>query len=889
MKRRLLRIALILIMILMAAAVYAAAESADGATSYCDWKPDIRLGIAREYQLRQAAGMDLADWDEAVDAAKRDGLSAPISAEDIMKADQDALVLEENGLIYQIGPSSLFGQVTDVFDAYRLAYRLVETLGGTPDTRLMLKSKLSFNEKTIYSFQQIFDGKEVLGGTLKIALNGDNGVTAVFACIDPNAAGEQTWLTKAEAEAQVASRCRDEYGHPVQVLEEYTDRGFRTPATMVYSMNMDYDIDPIPDDLVWIVYTANEGAEEADKEYPYIAHYVKVDGTYVTDLPVMQPGDEESRCGFRKKDVFVGMTPDTYTGEIEDFDGNKRTVTVPVMRCEADNCWYLGDVERRIVFADYYECAYGENHDFVLLKSEDNADWDDQDIATLYNYLRARDFYANMGWNGPDGEGTDEVIFKGMCYSDGSLIENACSFGKLECWQVFSYSTYNAYGDKIWLTMALDIMAHEYTHTFTETVMNKNLYENDLGAINEAMSDIMGNLVEYICEDTQDEAWLIGEKMGAPFRCMSDPELYDQPTSVWGKAYRARTNKPNTVNDRGGVHYNSSLLSLIAAKLCLDHGMRYDEAVSFWVLTSMGMTPRTDYIQMSALLRWALKESGYKEAYGAALDQLIEQTRIETTDMPETLPEGQKLVRLALPDTETFTENKEWCLYIMPVKKKTDAESIADIAFTAAAKIQEAISDPESKGVNDLKKAVECFAKVMAGDMSEEDALSYARGFVISAVYWPMTLTAWMNDSGLYAWEELDTGVIPVVMDDKPAIYMLLNIANGGSSIKKILLLLDGSWFDITGISIGDSGQEFRDVVHEMLPVVLKAAPGYLSDPGEVGIVDDTSGAIKIEYLPSAGLEKIAPTVPDEPEQGEKAETEQTSEADEEAELDLAA
>lgn len=158
-----------------------------------------------------------------------------------------------------------------------------------------------------------------------------------------------------------------------------------------------------------------------------------------------------------------------------------------------------------------------------------------------------------------------------------------------------------------------------------------------------------------------------------------------------------------------------------------------------------------------------------------------------------------------------------------------------------------------------------------------------------SVVYWPLTLTSWLDDFGLYAWEELDTGVIPVVMDDKPATYMLINIANGGSSVKKILLLLDGYWYDISGLSVGDSGQEFRDMVREMLPVVLKAAPGYLSDPGEVGIIDDTNEAIKIEYLSSAGLEVIAPVVPDEPETGEEAEPEQEPEEEQDAELSLAA
>ena len=45
----------------------------------------------------------------------------------------------------------------------------------------------------------------------------------------------------------------------------------------------------------------------------------------------------------------------------------------------------------------------------------------------------------------------------------------------------------------------LDVIAHEFTHCVTETAMGANLYRDDYGAINEAMSDILGNLCEALC------------------------------------------------------------------------------------------------------------------------------------------------------------------------------------------------------------------------------------------------------------------------------------------------------------------------------------------------------------------------------------------------------
>ena len=58
-----------------------------------------------------------------------------------------------------------------------------------------------------------------------------------------------------------------------------------------------------------------------------------------------------------------------------------------------------------------------------------------------------------------------------------------------------------------------DVIGHEFTHCVTGTTMTTNLYLNDYGAINEAMSDIMGNIIEMSIDDRPDGAWVIGEKL----------------------------------------------------------------------------------------------------------------------------------------------------------------------------------------------------------------------------------------------------------------------------------------------------------------------------------------------------------------------------------------
>ena len=88
---------------------------------------------------------------------------------------------------------------------------------------------------------------------------------------------------------------------------------------------------------------------------------------------------------------------------------------------------------------------------------------------------------------------------------------------------MFGYTPYKEDGTPLLLTHALDVILHEYAHTYTSKLMVENLYKNDYGAINEAMSDIMGNIIEYSYDDAEDKNWTLGENMGMPICSMIYP------------------------------------------------------------------------------------------------------------------------------------------------------------------------------------------------------------------------------------------------------------------------------------------------------------------------------------------------------------------------------
>ena len=119
------------------------------------------------------------------------------------------------------------------------------------------------------------------------------------------------------------------------------------------------------------------------------------------------------------------------------------------------------------------------------------------------------------------------------------------------------------------LALAFDVTAHELTHGVTSATANLT-YQNESGALNEGMSDIMA----AVCEARRDggvnaNTWLVGEEIFTPatpndaLRYMADPtadsSLY--PPSIGGSRdfYNDRYQGSE---DAGGVHLNSGIANL---------------------------------------------------------------------------------------------------------------------------------------------------------------------------------------------------------------------------------------------------------------------------------------------------------------------------------------
>jgi vibriolysin len=170
-------------------------------------------------------------------------------------------------------------------------------------------------------------------------------------------------------------------------------------------------------------------------------------------------------------------------------------------------------------------------HDYYSSKhSRDSFDGAGAIITSSVHYSRN---YVNAFWNGTQ-----------MVYGDGDGVQSSA------------------------LTV-LDVVGHEITHAVTER-SSALVYQNESGALNEAMSDIFGASIEAFRDGAVSaNTWKIGEECWTPgtagdsLRNMGDPAQYGD-YDYWPTRYTG-------TSDNGGVHWNSGIANL-AFKLAVTGG-----------------------------------------------------------------------------------------------------------------------------------------------------------------------------------------------------------------------------------------------------------------------------------------------------------------------------
>ena len=104
-----------------------------------------------------------------------------------------------------------------------------------------------------------------------------------------------------------------------------------------------------------------------------------------------------------------------------------------------------------------------------------------------------------------------------------------------------------------------DVVGHELAHGMTESESGL-IYFGQPGALNEALSDIMGELFDSLTGSDDDTAATIGEDvpgLGA-FRSLADPTLFDDPDTTCSEFWY------DGPADGGGIHTNCGVINKFA-------------------------------------------------------------------------------------------------------------------------------------------------------------------------------------------------------------------------------------------------------------------------------------------------------------------------------------
>ena len=182
-----------------------------------------------------------------------------------------------------------------------------------------------------------------------------------------------------------------------------------------------------------------------------------------------------------------------------------------------------------------------------------NAGWLPDGVSLAYNLSQTYDYFHTVhNRNSIDGEGGNILGFVRL----GSGLDNAF-------WNSNSKALF--FGDANIYAAALDVVAHEFTHGVTDFTCNL-VYRDQPGALNEAFSDIFGEMVEAHATGATD--WIMGTVLGDNLRNLKDPSSmeitagYAYPSKM-SEFYSRGSELLQMLQDEdyGGVHINMTIVT----------------------------------------------------------------------------------------------------------------------------------------------------------------------------------------------------------------------------------------------------------------------------------------------------------------------------------------
>lgn len=391
------------------------------------------------------------------------------------------------------------------------------------------------------------------------------------------------------------------------------------------------------------------------------------------------------------------------------YEFQTRTVTVPVMYNGAENEYVLGDLENKILVADYHSYYILRNpvpNVLVTETPEDPASWhfkrpvitekDGSETTLFLNTTYAlstydtllsvsKNYADTLGVHSYDGNGMPGLlllnIHEGQAYpkNENSFMMNACNIGAMNDFAVMATSPI--------LSVAEDemVIGHEYAHGI-DAFNSALLYMNVTGAVEEAFADAFGMSLYNAVHGT-DIIDLGSLNPYGTLRSIGDPEQHAQPRYYNGRFYSPVVDSDDMVLlqtvDMGGVHTNSGVTNYLTYSLSPANGkiegtpLAWEEILKLFYEASFCRTAEYDYDEIGAYMRFAAERIGldapkkatlalYLRKLGFSADKsiielLVDGQGLETVTVRADVSEaGDSVVAVSGMNVSSMTAASSW-------------------------------------------------------------------------------------------------------------------------------------------------------------------------------------------------------------------------------------
>ena len=310
------------------------------------------------------------------------------------------------------------------------------------------------------------------------------------------------------------------------------------------------------------------------------------------------------------------------------------SIKISVNYDEAGNIYQMID-NNRLIYTYSFERTNSSNAGATqTLITSDNEWFGDTDaeraleeekaVIMAANIAKIRDFFNNRFSATADSK--MYICYNdGWCSGDNGYASSAIDLSTQESVGVISIGFNKDLN-------SIDLLAHEYMHRVEQNISRLN-YSGESGAIMEAYSDVFGELLEDYFDDNSINGscnWIHNQG-----RNLISPLKSGDPNKYFGlnfqKDLEPKFNSNNeTINDMGGVHKNSTVIS--HAAYLMRTGVKGKTALSMerlaklWFHTLSSLHSNSSFMMLRNSMEMTAERLGYsdaeKECISAAFDEV---------------------------------------------------------------------------------------------------------------------------------------------------------------------------------------------------------------------------------------------------------------------------